>query len=635
MYSNIDSGARGGLWRVALALQLLACLAPAGAQALPAERARDLDYVATQLPRLHANFFFQLRPVTFEEAVAELRAHGAAMSDAEFFAGLAALVAMAGDSHTLLYPPAGSYPLTFRWLDDGIYATGAAPPYAAALGKRLVAAGGSSIEDAIARLAAVIPHENDQWLRFRAASYLSSPPVLQGLRIVPAGTTTTFTFQSAAGERFSLDVAPGTADQTAWPDPANGPIPFYVQDTGRNYWFRYSAPNRLLYFKYNLCVDDTAVPMEGFAARFLAVLDSNPVDTLVFDLRGNTGGSDAVIGPVALGLLARLPALAARPGFRLYDIIDKGTFSSGLRLAMQLKAPVPPEYGFDVDLPRITTVIGEDSGGPTSGYGEIVNFRLPASGLAGQYSTKFFDPPSGIASAPAFVPEVSIATRSTDYFSRHDPVLAAILARSTGAPPPPAGSAIVVNGASFRTDQGIAPGSYATVFGAFAALPDQVSIGSTATPVIAASSSQANFLVPLDAAPGRTTVSVRAAGRELASGSVSISAAGPGIFVLNGVDPSQPGAVENQDYSVNSATSPAAPGSVLQIFATGAPPAEAPPTVAVYAGGIPAEVVYSGPSGYPGLWQINAIVPGGVSGQVPLYVVSHGLVSNSVTVWIR
>ena len=142
-------------------------------------------------------------------------------------------------------------------------------------------------------------------------------------------------------------------------------------------------------------------------------------------------------------------------------------------------------------------------------------------------------------------------------------------------------------------------------------------------------------MVPLEVTPGTRTVSVRAGGKELAAGKVSISAAGPGIFVLNGADLAQPGAVENQDYAVNAAGNPADVGSVIQIFATGASPADSAPAVKVYLGSTPAEVLYSGPSGYPGLWQVNAKVPGDVSGQVPLFLTSHNFVSNAVTVWVR
>jgi hypothetical protein len=60
---------------------------------------------------------------------------------------------------------------------------------------------------------------------------------------------------------------------------------------------------------------------------------------------------------------------------------------------------------------------------------------------------------------------------ASDFFSRHDPVMAAIVARSEGSAPGPSGGAIAVNGASFRAKQGLAPGSFASVFGSFPPRP--------------------------------------------------------------------------------------------------------------------------------------------------------------------
>src|ERR1035441_8278831 len=76
-------------------------LFPSQAQNLPvASRQQDLDYVATQIPRLHPNFFYQLDPSAFQSAVDVLHAKIGTLTDAEFLVQLAALISMAGDSHT-------------------------------------------------------------------------------------------------------------------------------------------------------------------------------------------------------------------------------------------------------------------------------------------------------------------------------------------------------------------------------------------------------------------------------------------------------------------------------------------------------------------------------------------------------
>src|SRR5579885_1284877 len=103
-----------------------------GQSSRDALRRQDLAFVSTQLPKLHLNFFFQLDPAVFNEAVQALDAQIPTLTDAEFDVGLATLAAMAGDEHTSIFPvpqasaAAARFPLLFRWLGDGVFVTAAA-----------------------------------------------------------------------------------------------------------------------------------------------------------------------------------------------------------------------------------------------------------------------------------------------------------------------------------------------------------------------------------------------------------------------------------------------------------------------------------------------------------------------------
>jgi uncharacterized protein (TIGR03437 family) len=142
---------------------------------------------------------------------------------------------------------------------------------------------------------------------------------------------------------------------------------------------------------------------------------------------------------------------------------------------------------------------------------------------------------------------------------------------------------------------------------------------------------------------------------------LNVTGSSPGIFTLSSNGQGQ-AAVLNQDNSLNGipqlipGANAAAPGSVIQIFATGAGatnPALAPgeaapssgnplvytlvqPTVTI--GGINAPVQFSGMApGYPGVWQINVQVPKTVTpgNAVPLVVKAGGASSNAATVAIN
>jgi len=134
-----------------------------------------------------------------------------------------------------------------------------------------------------------------------------------------------------------------------------------------------------------------------------------------------------------------------------------------------------------------------------------------------------------------------------------------------------------------------------------------------------------------------------------------VVAATPGIFAQDGSGLG-PGAILNQDYSLNSTLSPAAAGTVIQIYATGGgitspavdgflaplqPPfpqvTVSPVTVTI--GGAPAQVDYKGaaPGLIAGLIQINATVPSGLTpGPVPV-VVQIGMApsQNNLTVFVH
>jgi uncharacterized protein (TIGR03437 family) len=628
----------------------LLCTALLNAQQVStARRQQDLDFISNQLPHLHPNFFFQLDPSKFQQATNALSAKLATATDAEFYAGLGQLVALAGDAHTSLAFTGSAaaaigfqfFPMQFRWLDDGIFVSGAASAYSRALGAQLIAVGGMSIDQVVQQLATVIPHGNDQWVHYEAAQFLTIQQILQGLHIVPVASTSDFTFRTLAGDQFILSIAPGNSALTTAPDPAAGPLPAYLQNSSSNYWYSYYPQNRVLYFKYNRCANDPTNPFPTFTTTLLQTVDANPVDIFVFDFRGNTGGDSTIINPLTNGLLQRFPALLSNPRLRIYDVIDKGTFSSGMDDAMGIKQPPPTEVSAlfpNVDFTQLVRAIGEPTGGKPAEYGNVKPFTLPGSGLNGQYSTTYFPNPSYIPDLPSFMPDIPVSVRSTDFFARHDPIMGAILAGTSGAPVQPSGNVIAVNAASFRPDQGLAPGSFAAAFGSFAQPPDQVQMGGVGAKIVSTGSSQVNFIVPPSLAPGGVTVSVSAEGGELATGQATLTTTGPAIFLLNPADPSQPGAVENQDYSVNSSANPAAPGSVVQIFATGNGPLDASGVAAVQVlfGDTPAQVLYSAPlAQFPGLWQINAQVPAGVTGQVPLSLVAPPSASNGVTVYVH
>jgi hypothetical protein len=566
---------------------------------------QDLDTLSTQLPRLHPNLFFQVNRSEWTGAVAQLRGLIPQLTDVQVMAGLARVTAMVRDGHTNLFLTQRNstfhlLPLQMRWFEDGLFITGAGPGYPRALGARVVQIGDVPLDQTYMLIGGIISHENDSWVREISPLYLVDADLLQGLGITASNVSVPFVLEDRNG-RFTLDIAslaPGTtATSTLQPDPNTGFTPFWRQHTDRNYWFTYVPSSKLLYFAYNVCREQNDLSFALFNDLLWQTFDTNPVETFVLDLRNNTGGNSSIINPFVASGMARLDRLV---GVRTAVIIGRRTFSAAITDAIGFKQG--PVY-----------LVGEPSGGSPNSYGEVLSFVLPNSNLTVSYSTKHFSFP-GYPDGP-LMPDVPVRSYSVDYFSRHDPFLAAVLARTD--PGTTFRGTAVFNAAAPRLDQPVAPGSLATAFpdlGNVAAadasalpLPEllggvAVAVNGKPAPLLTVRPGQINFQIPPATDPGIATVSIRRGGSGVASYSAWISGSAPGIFAVTGSGP------------------------VLTIWATGQGVAQAAPRV--YFGADLAEVLYSGESSYPGLWQINVRVPQNASGENPVFVGMGGNASN-------
>jgi uncharacterized protein (TIGR03437 family) len=231
--------------------------------------------------------------------------------------------------------------------------------------------------------------------------------------------------------------------------------------------------------------------------------------------------------------------------------------------------------------------------------------------------------------------------------------------------------AAVVNAAS-QTAAAMAPGEIVSIFGmgvgsapatftpdAAGKLPTtlggtQVVIDGAPAPLLYVSAGQINAIVPYEAGDsGTATIQVLSNGVPSAIWGLPVAPAAAAIFTSGGGIGQA--AVLNQDNSPNSATNPAALGSVVQIYATGGgqtTPASITGTIAggspnptvlpvtATIGGADAPVTYHGsaPGEVTGLLQVNAVVPSASppGPAVPILInVGGGQSQSGVTVAIK
>lgn len=175
-------------------------------------------------------------------------------------------------------------------------------------------------------------------------------------------------------------------------------------------------------------------------------------------------------------------------------------------------------------------------------------------------------------------------------------------------------------------------------------------------PILYVSDRAAGLVVPYSVA-GKSTVQmiVERGGQPSAPLPIKVAPARPALFSANSSG-TGPGAILNQDNTLNTPANPAAPGDILVLYGTGegqttpagkdgalalSSPLPAPvlPIKVQFDGGAPAEVLYAGaaPGAIAGLFQINARIPAGTrSGSVPVVVTVGTAASQSgLTVAVR
>jgi uncharacterized protein (TIGR03437 family) len=176
----------------------------------------------------------------------------------------------------------------------------------------------------------------------------------------------------------------------------------------------------------------------------------------------------------------------------------------------------------------------------------------------------------------------------------------------------------------------------------------QVMINGIAAPLVYVSPDQINAIVPYEVAGStQVTIQVLYGGGSGPSWSVPVVAAAPSVFTVSGSGVGQ-ASVVNADGSVNSASNPAARGTIVQIYATGggqtapagstgavaAGPANLLETPVVQIGGVNAQVIYAGaaPGEVDGVVQINVLIPATVTpgGAVPVVIIIGEVSSQAV-----
>lgn len=376
---------------------------------------QDIDYLATQLPYLHVNAFHAISQDVFIAEVDALKARVPDLTDTEIIIEIARIVALVGDGHTTanIHTPdfIRRYPLGLAVLDDVVVVVGALESERQIIGGEVHRIGETPIDVVLDAITPLIARDNYQQLRQQQGLFLTIPEVLTALDILPDGENGLYTVRTVDGETVTVSVPPIALDEPmpllSIYDALDLEPPISLTNRQANYWYTFLADSNTLFFQYNRASEDPQQPFADFNAEMFAFIDSNPVERIVVDLRYNGGGNSAILQPF-IRELQNHPLLNAEG--RIYVLIGRGTFSSALMNAIELRDQTA------------AILMGESSGGKPNHYGEVRRFTLPNSGLSVQYSTRFWNLVPEL-DTPALDPDILVVQTRKRLLSGRDVVL--------------------------------------------------------------------------------------------------------------------------------------------------------------------------------------------------------------------
>jgi endo-1,4-beta-xylanase len=468
--------------------------------------------------------------------------------------------------------------------------------------------------------------QNPNWL----APYAASATTAQMAAVLQNHINTQVTH--FAGKVFAWDVvneaftdsSPSTLRDIVWldnPGIGAGTGTGYIEQAFR--WAHAADPNALLFY------NDYSI--EGPGAKFNAVLAmvqdfvnrGVPINGVGFEMHLTLGGY-----PSPAGLAQNMQALAAL-GIQVHIT------------EMDVRVPVLSSgLATDTELAQQATV-----------YQNIMTVCLQQPNCT---AFQMWGVAYGDSWIPGFAPGFGAAL-PFDFNYQPTPAFSALMtAMQTATPAPVLKVNQIVNAAGYQGGA-VAPGEIVTIFAAnYGYGPPnlvtyqldssgkfstnlagvQVLFDGTPAPLVYAVAGQVSAIVPYEVAGKPQTViqyQYNPGSGAVVSNTAAmpVVAAVPAIFSLAETG-SGPGAIENQDYSINSASNPAAAGTVIQIFGTGggaivggATDGALAPQSAVWLatqptatiGGMTAQVDYAGsaPGLVNGAMQVNLTVPSGLT----------------------
>jgi hypothetical protein len=381
----------------------------------------DINFLAKELPNRHFDFFTKKSKKEFKAGLENIKKNEDSLSDFAIAIKLQQLIASFGDSHTSLnldrfLEKDKTLPFIGNWFSDGFYILQTTSEYSDILGKQIVSINGVPFATIADSLSTLITMDNPSMLKKYLPKFIMSLQLLKIFKFTKEDEIE-LGIKNKNGEIENKIIKPSELTRQNRKQIIPDPIALCYLNQKSFFIETYQEKDSLYYIQYNKCwskelelqfgKEENAEKLPTFASfeeKIFRTLTHEYVRKIVFDIRLNGGGSS----PQGTELIQKLAAhLHKNPDIKLYVIIGRNTFSSAILNAMDFK--------------RLTNAIfiGEETSGKPNHFGQVENFKLPNSGIAVTYSTKYFKRTDDDSNS--LKPDVLFETSYSDFLNGIDP----------------------------------------------------------------------------------------------------------------------------------------------------------------------------------------------------------------------
>ncbi len=376
----------------------------------------DIDEMVNNIEKYHPDPYHHFPKEKFYEEVALIKYSAKDSSSIHIQVQMMKLLSKLRDRHTSLHPvdPNGFnhwLPLYFYQFEDGFYVVSAIDDYSNLLGKKIISINGVAIEE-IFELTADLHSSDNDFGRTQNTYFMTSIEVLLDLKIISDKKQISIQLKDDKGQTFSQKVTSihipfnnhesrsygemyGPTDQEHYPryhmayknlnvkkwsrQPLSekSSIPHFLR-TRRGYWYDYQEDNNTMYVAICYSTNNgrhNFKSFKDFLHEVFSLIDNNPVDKFVLDIRFNPGGDGSMVLPLVHEIIKRD---SINQTGKLFTLTGRKTYSAAQMIYAEMLKHTN------------TLLVGEPPGAPVNGYGDPQTYHLSNSGMQLEISSVYW-----------------------------------------------------------------------------------------------------------------------------------------------------------------------------------------------------------------------------------------------------